>query len=326
MKRLIICGFLLGCMITGAEGQTFNKGGRTAMQFLKIGIGARQVAVGEACIAGVQDINAVFWNPAAITGVQSAEASFSYASWFANLSYMAGAVGYRWEDVGTFALSYASLDYGQIDEALVSISGGGSDTRTGNTFSGGDVLLGLSFSKEFSNHLSIGGTAKFIQEKLFIYGERLFAFDVGTFYDTHFKGIRIAMAAQNFAGSVKWLAVSDRQEGYDIPLVFRIGASANLLGVENAFLDVGELHRLTVNLDAIHTNDYAGRFHLGGEYEFSGFLSLRGGYRFNYNEGNVSFGIGVQQEVSGMHLRLDYAYVSFTYLESPHRITLSVAF
>lgn len=326
MKQLIICGLFLSCMFTDAGGQTFNKGGRTAMQFLKIGIGARQVALGEACIASVQDINAVFWNPAAITAIQNTEASFSYASWFADLSYLAGAVGFRWGDIGTFALSYASLDYGQIDEALVSVSGGSSDTRTGKTFSGGDILLGLSYSKEFSTNLSIGGTAKLIHENLFVYSERVFAFDVGTFYDTHFKGIRIAMAAQNFAGSVKWLGTSDREEGYDIPLIFRIGTSANLVGAENAFLNAGEIHRLRLNVDALHTNDYAGRFHLGGEYEFSGFLSVRGGYKFNYDEGNMSFGIGMQQEFSGMHLRLDYAYVSFTYLESPHRLTLSVAF
>lgn len=326
MKHWILFSALLLGATDTTVAQTFNKGGRTAMQFLKIGVGARQVATGEACIAGVQDINAVFWNPAAIGGIQNAEASFSYASWFADLSYLSGAVGFHWEGVGTFAVSYATLDYGDLEESLVALSGGSSDTRTGNTFSGGDLLVGLSYSRAFTPNLFIGGTVKLIQEKLFIYDEKLVAFDVGTFYDTHFKGIRIAMSAQNFGGSVKWLDVSDREEGYDIPLIFRIGTSANLISPGNGFVDFGEAHRLRINLDAIHTNDYIGRFHLGGEYEFSEFLSLRGGYRFNYDEGNLALGLGLNQSIGGLHLRFDYAYVSFQYLDSPHRFTVSMAF
>jgi len=45
----------------------FNKAGRTSLQFLKIGIGARSSAMGEACIANLNSVEAVFWNPAAIT-------------------------------------------------------------------------------------------------------------------------------------------------------------------------------------------------------------------------------------------------------------------
>jgi hypothetical protein len=326
MKYMILCCALLIGWGEPLDAQTFNKGGRTAMQFLKIGVGARQVATGEACIASVQDVNAAFWNPAGIGGIQNAEASFSYASWFADLSYLSGAVAFRWDGVGVFAVSYATLDYGSLDEALVTVSGGGSDTRTGNTFSGGDLMVGLSFSRAFTPNLHIGGTAKLIREKLFLYSEQVVAFDVGTFYDTYYNGIRIAMSAQNFAGSVKWLENSDREEGYDIPLVFRIGTSANIVGAGNAFADFGDQHRLTVNLDAIHTNDYIGRFHVGGEYEFSEFLSLRGGYRFNYDEGNLAVGFGLKQQLGGMQLRFDYAYVSFKYLDSPHRLTLSMAF
>jgi hypothetical protein len=304
----------------------FNKGGRTAFQFVKIGIGARQTATGEASIAGVRDINSAFWNPAGISGVANAEASFTYTRWFSDLHIVAGAAGYHWDRVGVFALSYASLDYGKIPEALVSVPSGSSDTRTGATFGGGNLLVGLSFSRAFTNLLSIGGTVKFLQEQLFTYTVRVTAFDVGTHYETGFNGIRIAMAAQNFASSVKWLAESDREEGYDIPLIFRIGTSVSLLGTHQAFFSVGDQHRLDLMVDAVHTNDYAERFHVGGEYTFNEMFSLRGGYKFNYAEGNLSLGFGVKQTLAGFQWRLDYTYVNFTYLDSPHRLTVILGF
>lgn len=316
--------FLFTTSVVDAQG--FNKAGRTAFQFIKIGIGARQAALGEASIARVRDVNAVFWNPANITGIELGEASFSYTRWFADLDYFAGAAGIRWNGVGVFALSYASLNYGELQEALVTSATGSSDTRTGVTFTGGDLLLGFSFSREFTENLSIGITAKILQEKLFTYKVSLFAYDIGTNYDVGYKGMRLAMSFQNFGPSAKWLEQSDREEGYDIPLIFRIGLSANVISGEDGFFDVGQEHRLIVSTEAVHTNDYAERLHIGAEYLFSEFLAIRGGYRFNYEEGNWSLGLGFMQNVANITVSVDYSYVGYRFLNSPHRVTVSFRF
>ncbi len=314
----------------------FNKGGRTAFQFLKIGIGARQAGLGEASIALVRDVNSVFWNPANTAAIESVEASFTYTRWLADMNYVSGAIGARWNRVGVFTLSIASLDYGDIPEATV---GGGSngDSRTGATFSGGDIMLGLAYTREFTDRLSIGINAKMIRESLAsgidIAGDHFnrtastIAFDVGTNYYLGYRGIRLSMSAQNFGGAVKWLGdASDRVEGYDMPLIFRIGISTNLVGTDNAFLDMGPTHRVAFSAEAINTNDYSERVNLGAEYLFSDFLALRGGYRFNYAEGNWAAGVGLYQSVSGFALRLDYAYVHYEFLDAPHRFSVSMAF
>ncbi|HTX99810.1 MAG TPA: PorV/PorQ family protein [Bacteroidota bacterium] len=319
-----VLGFLLAR--PEASAQDFNKAGRAAFQFLKIGIGARQTGMGEASIAVVRDINTVFWDPAGLAGVASGEASFSYNKWLADLDYMAGAVGFRLGDVGVVGLSYSELSYGDIPEALAVSESGSSDTRTGNTFTGNDLSVGLSFARQFSENLSIGVTAKYLREKLFIYSASTFAFDVGTFYDTQFNGIKFAMSAQNFANSVKFLDVSDRKEGYDIPLLFTIGASIDLIKPVDAFLTAGDAHRLTLALETVNSNDYGERWNIGAEYAFFEFLFLRGGYRFNYDDGNTSFGIGLQKQLGDFNLRLDYSYVSFKYLSSPQRISLTLDF
>lgn len=307
--------------------QSFNKGGRTALQFLKIGIGARQAAMGEANIAAVEDINSVFWDPAGLTGVSGAQASFDFNPWIAGMNYFAGAAGFKVNEVGVFAVDYASLSYGNIPEALVSVSSGSNDTRTGNTFTGGDALIGLAYSHDFTDQLSIGIAAKYLKETLFTYSASTLAFDVGTVYDVGYKGIHVAMSAQNFAGAVKFMANSNNQAGYELPLIFRIGLSFGFIGSsENAFIDLGKLNSLIISADAVHTNDYTERLDIGGEYVFDDFLSLRAGYRFNYTEGNLSLGVGVKGAVSGLNIQVDYAYTRYTYLESPNRLSVLLNF
>ncbi len=302
--------------------QTFNKAGRASFQFLKIGIGARQTGMGESGIAVVRDVNAVFWDPAGITGIQTTQASFSYNRWFADLNYTAGAVGFRIQNIGVVGLSYSNLGYGDIPEALAVSESGSSDTRTGNTFTGNDMSIGLTFARQFSDQLSIGVTGKYLREKLFVYAVNTYAFDVGTFYDTGFKGIRFAMSAQNFSQSVNFLTVGSRKEGYDIPLLFNIGASIDLVSPGDAFLNAGDQQKLTMSLETVNSNDYGERWNLGAEYAFADFLYLRGGYRFNYDDGNLSFGFGLAKKLGDLDVRLDYSYVSYKYLSSPQRLSL----
>jgi hypothetical protein len=327
MKRhLALCACVLALGTSGALGADFSKSGRTVMQFVKIGVGGHQTALGECGVTAVRDVNSMFWNPAAISGIQGVQASFSYNRWFADMTYFAGAAGVRIPEIGILSVGYASLDYGDIKEALVRGSGTSSDTRTGGTFSGGDVMVSVSFAREFSDQLAIGVTGKYLREKLFTYAADAFAFDVGTYYDTDFKGIRFGMSFQNFGESVKFMEQGAREEGYDLPLVFRLGTSLNLVEKDKGFFSLGEDHRIVLSFEALNTNDYGERYHVGGEYSFMDFLHIRGGYRFNYADGNLSFGVGLQKQLSAFLVSVDYSFASYEFLESPHRLTLTVGF
>lgn len=304
----------------------FNKGGRTAFQFLKIGVGARQAALGEASVAVVRDVTSAYWNPAGISGIERYEAAFSYTRWLADMNYAAAAIGGRVGGIGTFALTLAALDYGDIPEAVI-VEGGG-DGRTGASFSGSDLLVGLAYARDFTDRLSIGIGVKYLHESLWDYSASTVAFDVGTHYDVGYRGIVLAMSAQNFSGSVDWLDVeaAGRAEGYDLPLVFRVGVSGNLVG-SDAFFGMGGPHRLVGSVEAINTNDFSERLHLGAEYVYNDLFAVRGGYRLNYAEGNWALGAGLTPPpVSGVRMRLDYAYVGYEFLSAPHRFTVAFAF
>lgn len=324
MKKNLI---ILITIILSLQGYAqFNKAGRTAFQFLKIGVGARQAALSESGIASIQDINSVYWNPALIAGIPSVEVGFSYNKWIADLNILSGAAGVN-VGFGTLALSYSFLDYGNISEALTTSPTGNIDTRTGNNFGGSDLSFGVGFARYFTDKLSIGVNVKYIHEKLFNYSTSGWALDVGSFYNTGWRGIKLAMSAQNFSSQVRWLNTKEEnQQSYDIPLVFRIGVSVDVMGANDLFLGGNEENRLSVNVDAIHSNDYAERLHAGVEYWLYDLVALRAGYRMNYEEGNLSGGLGINYNIAGVGLKFDYAYVQYDYLQSPHRFSLIMNF
>jgi hypothetical protein len=298
------------------------------MQFLKIGMGAREAGLGEAAIASVHDVNAIFWNPAGITGMLGAEANFNYNQWIGDISVLSGALGYNWDGVATLVLNYITLDYGDIDEALVTSPSGNIDTRTGESFSGSDLSLGIGIARQFTDKLSIGLNLKYLREDLHIYSTDLWAFDVGTIYNTGWYGVNLAMAAQNFSTRARFLYTKEEsQQNYELPLVFKIGLSVNLLGGEDLLLGGNrDQHQVTFNVDAMHTNDYSERLHFGAEYTFYNIFTLRGGYRLNYEEGNLSAGAGVQYDFGYVRFKFDYAYVSYDFLQSPHRFSIFLGF
>lgn len=318
---VVMISLLLNSPLAADGDEEFNKGGRTAFQFTKIGIGARQTVLGSGSVAGVKDVNGVFWNPASVIGVDHLGVSFSYLQLYAGLTYMAGVGAFSIGQQNRVAISVATLDYGDLEEAV--LGGVSADARTGNIFTGGDLLAGITFSRRFTDRLAIGLTAKYLSETLFEYSVARWAFDVGTYYETGFKGTRIGMSAQNVAAEpVYWLEESDRVEGYDIPLIYTIGLATDLVG-PSGFLSLGAAHHLQVVGAAINSNDYGERFHIGGEYWFLNFLALRGGYRFNYAEGNLSVGAGVRAKLGGTSFHLDYTFTNYTYLESLHQFTVS---
>ena len=327
MKKIIITSFLI-FLSTSIGYSQFNKAGRTALQFLKIGMGARQVGLGEATIASVQDLNSIFWNPAGITGINNAEAGFNHTQWIGDISVLSGAIGYNWDGIGTIVLNYITLDYGNIAEALVTSPSGNIDTRTGESFSGSDLSFGVGLARQFTDKLSIGVNVKYLREDLYIYSTDLWAFDVGTFYHTGWYGVKLAMSAQNFSTQARWLYTKEEeQQQYELPLVYRIGLSIDLLGGEDLLFGGDyDQHRLTLNVDAIHTNDYTERMHLGMEYTFYNIFSIRGGYKLNYEEGNLSLGAGVQYDFGYLRFQFDYAYVSYDFLQSPHRFSILLGF
>jgi len=75
----------------GPAAAQFNLGeqraGTSSGTFLKIGVGARAVGLGESFVAVANDPSAIYWNPAGLASVQRQEVAFSHVSWPGDVNY-----------------------------------------------------------------------------------------------------------------------------------------------------------------------------------------------------------------------------------------------
>ena len=68
------------CM-TCLYGQTINRYGTTAANFLEIGVGSGPSAMGEAYVAVANDVSSIYWNPAGLASVSNSSALFMVQPW-----------------------------------------------------------------------------------------------------------------------------------------------------------------------------------------------------------------------------------------------------
>src|SRR5262245_49352629 len=68
-------------------------GGTTGAEILKIGVGARAIAMGEAYTAMADDVSSLYWNPAGLALMQERTASFMYNQMVRDMSYQNAAIG-----------------------------------------------------------------------------------------------------------------------------------------------------------------------------------------------------------------------------------------
>ena len=63
-----------------------QRAGISTAQFLKIGVGGRASAMGDAFVAVANDVSALYWNPAGLTQFQDNQIIFSHNEWVVDLS------------------------------------------------------------------------------------------------------------------------------------------------------------------------------------------------------------------------------------------------
>src|SRR5438552_9569117 len=77
--------------------------GTTGANFLKLGIGPRAIAMGEAQVGLADDVYATYWNPAGLSRLQVQEAGFVQNQYIENISEQYLAYAMPRPSMGTFA-------------------------------------------------------------------------------------------------------------------------------------------------------------------------------------------------------------------------------
>ena len=288
-------------------GFDFSKAGSAGLQFLKIGIGARETAMGEAVSGTVRGTNAVFWNVSGIAYTEEKEVSFSFNNWLVDSKLMAASVAIPFNKF-VIGLSAISLAINEFEETTVQYPGG-----TGRMVSAGDVLLGIGIARKFTDKLALGAQVKYTYEKLDDYSTSNVLFDVGASYYTGWRNLRLGFSLQHFGPDMKYI-----DQSFRTPLLFRISATDEIV-------DMNDIS-MTLALELVHPTDNEEWVNVGTELKLMEYFFLRGGYRYNVDEGKISLGFGfITPSVSHLQTKVDYSFVkSEKVFNDIHRFTVTI--
>ncbi len=332
---LIVLAALLGTSASYAQ-----KVGSTSMQFLKVMPCARATGLGEAYTVWATGAEAVFWNPAGLAATENMEFSTTYINWLFDAQQGAFSYALSIKGFGALGVQIQYVDFGEFEETTNQrpyINNPDNPGMTGNTFRPFSYLLGISYARYLTDKFSLGVNVKYAHESLYngdkvtaqvrqgVYEEvRTWAngllFDFGIRYNTGYRSIYIGSAVQNFGADVKYA-----QESNPVPLLFRFGVGADMIGPNGVLISGSRDNRLSMAYDIFHPNDYSQQMHAGVEYEYGGIFALRAGYKFNYDYDGLTLGAGFRHAIEGLRLSADYSYGAMgTYLGYVQRISLGI--
>ena len=322
----------------------FTKVGLSGGQFLKIGVGARGTGMAGAHSAVASDVSSVFWNPAGLASVKGYAADISQTFWFAGMSHNFASAVIPVGEKYRLAASFTSLSSGDIKITTMDQQDG-----TGGIYNVSDIALGLTLAGNLTEQFSFGVTAKYIQQAFTNVSAGGFVFDIGTRYNTGYKGIVLGFSinslgtqqtfegadlnrANNPVGGVKTQPVDMRllTAPFDMPLSFRAGIGTDLCkgAVWEAEYDADgvQQHSLVSALDFETFSDVPEQFAAGLEYTWKELLSIRGGYRFGSDQFGLAGGIGIKYVGSGFDGQIDYSVNPSQSLGLINRISVALKF
>ncbi len=319
------------------EGQGVSKSGTIAAKFLSIDAGARAVAMGGAFASVADDATAMFWNPAGIAGIRGTEFLVTYGRWLADIQCNYTGLVLPAGGLGTVGVNATFVTMDDMERTTIEAPDG-----TGEYFDAGSLAFGLSYGRALTDRFSIGFNGKYIRESIYHSRAQGLALDIGTLFRTQFHDMRIGMSISNFGTKMRMtgddmlvqhdidpvlsgnngnIKADLRTDAFDLPLLFRVGVSADLL--KGAGGD-----KLIVAVDALHPNDNIECVNAGCEYVFRNRVRLRAGYKALFSRDSqqgLTLGGGLTHRIGGMgNISIDYAYQDFGILNNTQRFTLAV--
>ena len=307
-----------------------DKTGTAGFQFLKLGVGSRDVALGGATTATAEGPTAIYWNPAGICFDNKTSATFFHNSWIATINH--NFIGFKTpvssRDFVGAAVDYITMD--DIEETTINTPQG-----TGRYFSAYDFAAILTFGRQITDRFSAALSVKYVNERIWDLVAAGWAFDIGFIYQ--FKKFRLGMSFNNF-GTEKEISGDNLQSEHQIftdyntddvllelvphkirlPINFRFGTAYEVMKID--------YHKVLIMADIAYFNDIGETENLGAEYCFKGNYTLRAGYKLNRDVMDFAFGGGVKFYLMNIGLNIDYAVVDMSDFGYRHQTSITFSF
>lgn len=299
MKKI----FCFLCLLFAMQSLHAQSAGLTGLSYLKIGVGARNIALGDNGTTFATDATALFYNPAQISANTSSEIFVMHNSWIQGVSAEALAVKFNFLGL-PLAVGLNSTNVNDIE--IRTIPGEAQGTFNAHYFS-----LGAGTGFAVTDQLSAGFGVKFLYENLFSDESKGFGLDFGFTYAKIIDNLTGVATIRNI-GSTSEL----RYEKTKLPTEVRLGGIYDLPEFQKFITSrvSAEYQKYTAESDA-HLN-------IGFEAVYNTTFALRLGYMTNYESKGFTAGLGFKWNI----IDVDYAFAPFKYdLGSSHIVSVKAA-
>ncbi len=283
MKRIILSIIFLAFSVSAFSQN--DGAANTGLAYLKLGIGARSIAMGEAFSSLSDDGTAFIYNPARMNASENGNVTAMFNKTMLDMT--TNYVGAKFR-IKKFGIGVGLLKTTISDIEVRNNPGAPLEKFNADNFSGG-----ISLSYEVYNNLAVGITGKLLYEKIYIDEASGFGMDFGANYI--YNNFSFAAVLSN-VGSMNALKNSETK----MPTSLRFGASYNykkdnlsITGAVDGYkvLDGGTFHG-----------------HFGAEGGYKDFVFLRAGYMSGYDNKGFTAGVGFKYK----SLYLDYAFQPYS--------------
>jgi hypothetical protein len=272
---------------------------------LKNGFGARNIAMGDLGVAGVNDLTALSYNPALLSEYKAPQVMLTHNQSIQDMtSQLVGASFSLW-DV-PFAVGFNNTSISDLEVRTTA------SDEPQSYFNAHYMFGSLSTGFTIYKNLSFGITTKYIYENLFSDDADGWAFDFGLSYFNIIDGLDIGISYKNI-GSLSEL----RNESTTLPADLRFGLAYGMLinSINSEINFVGGIQKYSETDDT--------HIHTGGEFFYNNIIALRLGYMTGYDSKGFTAGLGLYWK----GLNFDYAFTPYSYgLGSAHTISLMYSF
>ncbi len=320
---LALAGFLISCPAFAER--LHPRAGTSSAPFLKIGAGARPVGMGESFTALADDVYALYWNPAGLTGLDRPNFGATHQEAYQGLNheYFGYAQPLMLRDAGAWRRAGHKAAWG-LSLSILSVPGNlerrseettsvlSQITTPQGTFGAADMAFGASGAFEYERH-SLGATVKLVRQAIDNHTAHGGAVDLGWIRrDAFIPNLSFGAAVLNLGPGIRF-----SENWYPLPLTLKAGAGYRL-----------DRWRTRMVADVSAPRDDFATFAFGGEVGLREYLFFRAGYRQRWH-GNPNGSLSGFRSGLGFvykNLSLDYAVAPFGELGNSHRFSLGLKF
>ena len=305
---------------------------------LLVPLTARYSSLASSTTSSLPDMNgleALYSNPAGLSNNTGTTALFSRMNYVAAIGVNFFGVGHSTGD-NHLAFTISSWDFGDIPRQT-EVTPEITDVTFGVTY----ITAGVTYARVLTDRIAAGTTAKIVNEAIDDMSATTVVFDAGMTYVVGETGLRLGVSLKNIGLDIQFDGTGLTRRA-QIPNQLD-HAAVNALAIETeanqlaTLLNFGAAYSMTVGAGSVLTvlgnfrsNSFdQDQFSGGVELGIRDLVYLRGGFELTENSDvtfwkGYSYGAGLNLELSGTRLTLDYAMLPTDFFEDVQFITVAV--